>query len=66
MDAEAEAARAWQELLLATRRLHLELRSLVRAGRLNVDQSPELSARLAEADDALDAWSEATERYETG
>jgi hypothetical protein len=62
VDDEAEAHRLWLELVTATHRLHLDLQAHVRAGRLSLDPFGTLGQRLAEADAALDAWSEATER----
>jgi hypothetical protein len=61
VDAELEADRTWQELVVATYRLHCEVRALARAGRLSIDAYPTLSARLTKADAALDAWTSATE-----
>jgi hypothetical protein len=62
MDADMQAARAWQELVLATHRLHLEMRELVRAGQLDLTRAGQLSARLHEADLALEEWTMAAER----
>jgi hypothetical protein len=58
---ELAATLSWQELVLATRRLHLELRTAVRAGQLDISNVPDLIARLGEADEALDAWSACVE-----
>jgi hypothetical protein len=49
-DAEAEAAHSWLNLVVACRRLHGELRGLIRAGRLSLAPFADLRARLAEAD----------------
>jgi hypothetical protein len=62
MDAELEAARSWQQLLIATRRVHLALRDAVRAGRLDLASACDLRLLLTEADGAYDAWGEATSR----
>ena len=56
MDAELEVARTWQQLVIATRRVHLELRDAVRAGRLDLTPARDLRLLLAEADAAYDAW----------
>ena len=63
-DAELEAARTWQQLVIATRDLHLELRDAVRAGRLDLAPGCDLRLLLAEADAALDAWGEATSQFD--
>jgi hypothetical protein len=62
IDAEAEAVRAWLELVVACRRLHRDLSGLVRAGRLSLGPFGDLEARLAEADAALHVWTAAADR----
>jgi hypothetical protein len=64
MDAELEADRAWQELVVVTHRVHLELRSAVATGCVDLGAAGALRALLAEADTALDAWKQVAERCE--